>query len=57
MGAAKSWHTDWQLPTFSFLAKSVVRWISPNYHPESEGNTAQALAYFARSTAVAAAKN
>ena len=45
------------LPTFTFLAKSVVRWISPNYHPDSEGNTEQALAYFARSAAVAAAKS
>ena len=44
------------VPTFTFLAKSVVRWLSPSYHPESEGNTAQALAYFEVSPAVNAAK-
>lgn len=44
------------VPTFTFLAKSVVRWLSPRYHPETEGNTAQALAYFENSPAVQAAK-
>lgn len=44
------------VPTFTFLAKSVLRWISPTYHPEEEGNTAQALAYFENSPAVKAAQ-
>lgn len=44
------------VPTFTFLAKSVLRWVSPSYHPETEGNTAQALAYFEISPAVNAAK-
>lgn len=45
------------IPTFTHLFKSVVRWTSPKYHPEEEGNTEQALEYFERSMAVAAAKN
>lgn len=44
------------VPTFTFLAKSVLRWVSPSYHPETEGNTAQALAYFEISPAVRAAQ-
>lgn len=32
------------LPTFSFLTKSVFRWASPKFHPNEEGNTEQALA-------------
>lgn len=44
------------VPTFTFLAKSVMRWISPNFHPESEGNTEQALAYFKVSPAVQTAQ-
>lgn len=44
------------VPTFTFLAKSVLRWVSPSYHPENEGNTAQALAYFESSPAVLAAR-
>lgn len=44
------------VPTFTFLAKSVVRWLSPNFHPEFEGNTEQALAYFKISPAVRAAQ-
>lgn len=44
------------VPTFTFLAKSVVRWLSPSFHPESEGNTEQALAYFKVSPAVRAAQ-
>lgn len=44
------------IPTFTFLAKSVVRWVSPKFHPESEGNTEQALSYFKISPAVQAAK-
>ncbi|MCU4351917.1 metal-dependent hydrolase [Acinetobacter ursingii] len=44
------------VPTFSHLAKSVLRWGSPFYHPENEGNTEQALSYLNQSTAVNAAK-
>ena len=47
---------DGNIPSLGFLTKSVVRWLSPNYHPEHEGNTEQALAYFARSKAVQSAK-
>lgn len=42
------------IPTFSYLFKSVVRWTAPKYHPEHEGNTEQALAYFERSAGVIA---
>lgn len=42
------------IPTFTYLTKSVIRWVAPNYHPEHEGNTEQALAYFARSAGVQA---
>lgn len=45
------------VPTLGFLTKSVFRWISPSFHPEKEGNTAQALAYFEVSPAVKSAKN
>ncbi len=43
------------LPTFSFLTAGTLRWISPRFHPETEGNTEQALAYLARSPAAQAA--
>lgn len=49
-------HKTGNVPTFTFLAKSVLRWVSPSYHPETEGNTAQALAYFEISPAVRAAQ-
>lgn len=39
-------------PTLGFLCKAALRWVSPRFHPESEGNTVQALAYLARSPAV-----
>lgn len=42
------------IPTFTHLAKSVIRWVSPTYHPEIEGDTEQALAYFERSLGVKA---
>ncbi len=44
------------VPTFSFLFKATLRWVSPRFHPESEGNTEQALAYLARSPAARAAE-
>lgn len=40
------------VPTLTFFVKSVYRWASPRFHPEDEGNTAQALAYFASSAGV-----
>ena len=43
------------VPTFSFLLAATVRWLSPRFHPVSEGNTEQALAYLARSPAARAA--
>lgn len=39
-------------PTLTFLFKAALRWVSARFHPESEGNTAQALAYLAKSPAV-----
>lgn len=43
------------IPTFSFLVKGTLRWLSPRFHPEPEGNTQQALDYIARSPAARAA--
>lgn len=43
------------VPAFSFLAKATLRWIAPGFHPITEGNTEQALAYLARSPAAQAA--
>lgn len=44
------------VPTFSYLLAATVRWISPSFHPVTEGNTEQALAYLARSPAARAAE-
>lgn len=43
------------VPTFTFLVEATLRWIAPGFHPIDEGNTAQALAYLARSPAAQAA--
>ncbi len=43
-------NTD-HVPSFSFLLKATLRWLSPRFHPITEGDTAQALAYIARSPA------
>lgn len=43
------------VPTFTFLLHATARWVSPNFHPISEGNTQQALDYLARSPAARAA--
>lgn len=43
------------VPTFRFLLDGTLRWLSPRFHPVSEGNTEQALAYLARSPAARAA--
>lgn len=47
--------TTHNVPTFGFLIKTTLRWIKPGFHPISEGNTEQALAYLARSPAALAA--
>ena len=39
------------VPTFSLILGRTLRWIAPGFHPETEGDTAQALAYIARSPA------
>lgn len=43
------------VPTFSFLVRATLRWLSPGFHPITEGDTRQALAYLARSPAARAA--
>lgn len=43
------------VPTFGFLLAGTLRWISPKFHPITEGNTQQALDYLARSPAARAA--
>ena len=43
------------VPSFTFLARATLRWIAPRFHPITEGNTEQALAYIARSPAAQAA--
>jgi len=43
------------VPTLSFIAERTLRWAVPGFHPETEGDTAQALDYIARSPAAQAA--
>lgn len=43
-------------PTLTFLTQATMRWISPRFHPETEGDTQQALDYLARSVAIQALK-
>ncbi|PKM21738.1 MAG: metal-dependent hydrolase [Gammaproteobacteria bacterium HGW-Gammaproteobacteria-14] len=43
------------VPTMSLIVRRTLRWLSPRFHPEHEGNTEQALAYIARSPAAQAA--
>lgn len=43
------------VPTFGYLLAGTLRWLSPKFHPEFEGNTQQALDYLARSPAARAA--
>lgn len=43
------------VPTFGFILRATLRWISPRFHPVTEGNTQQALDYLARSPAARAA--
>ncbi|MDF1781254.1 MAG: metal-dependent hydrolase [Alcanivoracaceae bacterium] len=42
------------VPTVSFVLERTLRWVSPWFHPISEGDTEQALAYIARSPAATA---
>lgn len=42
------------VPTVSFILERTLRWVSPWFHPISEGDTEQALAYIARSPAATA---
>ncbi|WP_410210924.1 metal-dependent hydrolase [Aquirhabdus sp.] len=44
------------VPTLSFLTLATIRWISPKFNPIDEGDTQQALDYFAKSPAVQAIK-
>ncbi|MDM4771852.1 metal-dependent hydrolase [Solimonas sp. SE-A11] len=43
------------IPPLSFLLAGALRWISPRFHPMTEGDTQQALDYLARSPAARAA--
>lgn len=43
------------VPPFSLVVTRTLRWLSPRFHPRSEGDTEQALAYIARSPAAQAA--
>jgi predicted metal-dependent hydrolase len=43
------------VPTFSFILRATLRWVSPRFHPVTEGDTQQALDYLARSPAARAA--
>ena len=43
------------VPTMTLIIRRTLRWLSPRFHPEYEGNTEQALAYIARSAAAQAA--
>lgn len=44
------------VPTFGFILRATLRWISPRFHPVTEGDTQQALDYLARSPAARAAE-
>lgn len=43
------------VPPFSLVVMRTLRWLSPRFHPHTEGDTEQALAYIARSPAARAA--
>lgn len=49
-------HKTDHVPTFTLLVKATARWVYPRFHPITEGNTQQALAYLARSAGVLAAR-
>lgn len=42
------------VPTFTYLLRRTVLWLKPNFHPSTEGDTEQALAYLAQSPAALA---
>ncbi|MEE4249390.1 MAG: metal-dependent hydrolase [Alcanivoracaceae bacterium] len=43
------------VPTMTLIVQRTLRWLSPRFHPEHEGNTDQALSYISRSPAAQAA--
>lgn len=43
------------VPTFGFIVARTLRWLAPGFHPETEGDTRQALDYIARSPAAQSA--
>lgn len=43
------------VPTFGYIVRKTLPWLSPRFHPVTEGDTQQALAYLARSPAARAA--
>lgn len=42
------------IPAFSYLCRRTLLWVKPWFHPKTEGNTEQALAYLAQSPAALA---
>lgn len=50
-------HKNDHVPTFSLIIKGTLKWVLPNFHPETEGNTQQALDYLAQSAGVLDAKS
>lgn len=45
------------VPTFTYLLRRTLLWAKPSFHPITEGNTEQALAYLAQSPAALAGEN
>lgn len=45
------------VPPFSLFLRKTVGWVAPHFHPETEGNTQQALDYLAKSAGVLTAKS
>lgn len=43
------------VPTIGYIVRATLRWVAPDFHPVTEGNTQQALDYLARSPAARAA--
>lgn len=42
------------MPAFSYLCRRTLLWLKPGFHPSTEGDTEQALAYLAQSPAALA---
>ncbi len=45
------------VPTFTYLLRRTAFWLKPNFHPITEGDTEQALAYLAQSPAALAGES